>query len=53
MIKRFTDLLELEPPDWITDPFCVDIDEISLELQGELSDMHNVCEKKFDLLDGL
>ena len=45
MIKRFTDLLELEPPDWIIDPFSVDIDEISLELQ-ELSDMHNDCEKK-------
>ena len=46
MIKRFTDLLELETPDWIIDPFSVDIDEVSLELQEELSDMHNDCVKK-------
>ena len=25
MIKRFTDLLELELPDWIIDPFSVDV----------------------------
>ena len=30
MIKRFTDLLELKPPDWIIDPFSVYIDEVSL-----------------------
>ena len=41
MITRFTDLLELKPPDWIIGPFSVDIDEVSLELQEELSDMHN------------
>ena len=45
MIKRFTDLLELKPPDWIIDPFSVDIDEVSLELQEKLSDIHNYCEK--------
>ena len=42
-------MLELKPPDWIIDPFSVDIDEVSLELQEELSDMHNDCEKKVGL----
>ena len=49
MNKIFTDLLELEPPDWIIDPFSVDIDEVSLELHEELSDMHKDCEKEFVL----
>ena len=44
MIKRFTDLLALKPPNWIIDPFSLEIDEVSLELQEELSDMHNECE---------
>ena len=46
MIKRSTDLLELDPPNWIIDPFSVDIDVVSLELQEELNDMHNDREKK-------
>ena len=46
MIKRFTDLLELELPNWIIDPFSLDTDKVPIELQEELSDMHNDCEEK-------
>ena len=46
MIKRFTDLLEREPPHWLIDPFCVDITTVSLYLQGELIDMQSACEEK-------
>ena len=46
MIKRFTDLLELELPDWIIDPFGVDTDKVPIDLQEELSDMHYDCEEK-------
>ena len=46
MIKRFTDLLELELPNWIIDPFSVDTDKVPIDLQEELSDMHNDCEEK-------
>ena len=41
--KRFTDLLKLELPDWIIDPFSVDTDKVTIDLQEELSDMHNDC----------
>ena len=43
VIKRFRNLLALEPPNWIIDPF--NISEVPLESQEELSDMHNDCEK--------
>ena len=46
MIKRFTDLLELEPPHWLIDPFCVDVTTVSLYLQEELIDMQSDCEEK-------
>ena len=46
MIKRFTDLLELEPPYWLIDPFCVDVTTVSLYLQKELIDMQSDCEEK-------
>ena len=46
MIKRFTDLLELELPNWIIDPFSLDTDKVPIELQEELSDVHNDCEEK-------
>ena len=46
MIKRFTDLLEREPPHWLIDPFCVDVTTVSLYLQGELIDMQSACEEK-------
>ena len=39
MMKRFTDLLELEPPHWLIDPFCVDVATVSLYLHEELMDM--------------
>ena len=39
MIKRFTDLLELEPPHWLIDPFCVDVTTVSLYLQEEVIDI--------------
>ena len=46
MIKRFTDLLELEPPNWLIDPFCVDVTAVSIYLQEELMDMQSDCEEK-------
>ena len=46
MIKRFTDLLDLELPDWIIDPFSVGTNKVPIDLQEELSDMHNDCEEK-------
>ena len=46
MIKRFTDLLELELPNWIIDPFSPDTDKGPIDLQEELSDMHNEEEEK-------
>ena len=46
MIKRFTDLLELEPPHWLIDPFCVDATTVPLYLQEELMDMQSNCEEK-------
>ena len=46
MIKRFTNLLELEPPHWLIDPFCVDVTTVSLYLQEELIDMPSDCEEK-------
>ena len=46
MTKRLTDLLELETPDWIIDPFCVHVETISLSLQEELIDLQNDCEEK-------
>ena len=46
MIKRFTDLLELEPPNWLIDPFCVDVTAVSIYLQEELMDMKSDCEEK-------
>ena len=46
MIKRFTDLLELETPHWLIDPFCVDVSTISLYLQEELIDVQSDCEEK-------
>ena len=46
MIKRFTDLLELEPPHWLIDPFCVDATTVTLYLQEELMDMQSDCEEK-------
>eukprot|EP00800_Vazella_pourtalesii_P020206 TRINITY_DN7060_c0_g1_i1.p1 TRINITY_DN7060_c0_g1~~TRINITY_DN7060_c0_g1_i1.p1 ORF type:complete len:141 (+),score=12.80 TRINITY_DN7060_c0_g1_i1:175-597(+) len=49
MIKRFTDLLELELPNWIIDPFSLDTDKVPIDLQEELSDMHNDVKKKLDL----
>ena len=36
MIKRFTDLLELEISDWVGNPFCANV--VSLCLQEELID---------------
>ena len=49
MIKRFTDLLELKLPNWIIDPFSLDTDKVPIDLQEELSDMHNDVKKKLDL----
>ncbi|KAI6649984.1 SCAN domain protein [Oopsacas minuta] len=46
MIKRFTDLLELEPPHWLIDPFCVDAPTVPLYLQEELMDLQSDCEEK-------
>ena len=46
MIKRFTDLLELKLHNWIIDPFSLDTDKVPIDLQEELSDMHNDCEEK-------
>ena len=46
MTKRFTDLLELEIPDWIIDPFCVHVETVSLSFQEELIDLQNDCEEK-------
>ena len=46
MTKRFTDLLELKIPDWIIDPFCVQVETVSLSLQEELIDLQNDCEEK-------
>ena len=45
MIKRFTDLLELEPPNWLIGPFCVDVTAVSIYLQEELMDMQSDCEE--------
>ena len=45
MIKRFTDLLELEPPHWLIDPFCVAVKMVSLYLQEVLMDMQSDCEE--------
>ena len=46
MTKRFTDLLELEIPDWIIDPLCVHVETVSLSFQEELIDLQNDCEEK-------
>ncbi|KAI6660135.1 hypothetical protein LOD99_10527 [Oopsacas minuta] len=46
MIKRFTDLLELEPPHWLIDPFCVAAPTVPLYLQEELMDLQSDCEEK-------
>ena len=46
MLKRLTDLVELEPPHWIIAPFCVDVTTVSLYLQKELIDMQSDCEEK-------
>ena len=46
MIKRFTDLLEFEPPQWLIDLFCVDFTTVSLYLREELIDMQSDCEEK-------
>ena len=34
---------------WIIDPFSLDTDKVPIDLQEELSDMHNDCEEKLDL----
>ncbi|KAI6650102.1 hypothetical protein LOD99_6184 [Oopsacas minuta] len=46
MIKRFTDLLELEPPHWLFGPFCVDAPIVPLYLQEELMDLQSDCEEE-------
>ena len=46
MTKRFTDLLELEIPDWIIVPFCVHVETVSLSFQEELIDLQNDWEEK-------
>ena len=38
--------MELELPDWIIDPFSVKTDKVPIDLEEELSDMHNDCEEK-------
>ncbi|KAI6653910.1 hypothetical protein LOD99_3086 [Oopsacas minuta] len=45
MIQRFTDLLELEPPHWLFDPFCVDVLTVPPYLQEELMDLQSGCEE--------
>ncbi|KAI6652381.1 hypothetical protein LOD99_7395 [Oopsacas minuta] len=49
MIKRFTDLLELEPPHWLFDPFCVDTPIVPLYLQEELMGLQSDCEEEAHL----
>ena len=46
MNKRFTDLIELDIPDWIIDPIYVHVETVSLSFQEELIDLQNACEEK-------
>ena len=46
MNRRFQDLMALEIPAWVLDPFTVRIDEVKLEIQDELISLQNDVESK-------
>ena len=38
---RFSDLKEINYPSWMTQPFLVDLSDVTMEYQGELSELQN------------
>ena len=38
---RFSDLKELNYPSWMTQPLLVDLSDVTMEYQGELSELQN------------
>jgi len=46
MERRFEDIIQLEIPDWVTNPFTANTEEAEISLQEELIDLQNDTQAK-------